>query len=208
MCFPGAAQHHKRVHARLARAMVVRCRPGIVSSELAKIPDQRCSTSYRTASGKNSARGPVAAMPVEAVVRPAMASADRGAPERLAPHGADYASGHSTHRARNNKASPGASCGADHVGVCGQRSRGDCGKCSRGQYEFTHRLPPIHDSGDAVLSMSVSVCRARGENVGHLGQVPVKLELFSKGFNKVYETTTWLRTGIRFSHPYRRNRGI
>src|ERR1700680_88202 len=52
-CFPGAAQHHKRVHARLARAMVVRCRPGIVTdSEPGAVPDQRCTVSRCTASGK------------------------------------------------------------------------------------------------------------------------------------------------------------
>jgi hypothetical protein len=50
--FPGAAQHPKRVHARLARAMVMRCRPGIAAnSENATIPDQRRTVSRRAASG-------------------------------------------------------------------------------------------------------------------------------------------------------------
>ena len=53
MRFPGAAQHHKRVHARLARAMVVRCRPGIVTdAEPGAVLDQRCTVSRCVASGK------------------------------------------------------------------------------------------------------------------------------------------------------------
>jgi hypothetical protein len=42
--FPGVAQRHQRLYARLRRAMAVRCRPGIATnSKLVTIPDQRCS---------------------------------------------------------------------------------------------------------------------------------------------------------------------
>jgi hypothetical protein len=51
--FPGVAQHQKRVHARLARAMVMRSGPGIVEHTVfAKFPDLRCIVSRCTASGK------------------------------------------------------------------------------------------------------------------------------------------------------------
>src|ERR1700691_2341326 len=53
MRFPGAAQHHKPAHGRLARPMVVRRRPGTVAiAEFETIPDQRCTVSRCTASGK------------------------------------------------------------------------------------------------------------------------------------------------------------
>jgi len=48
MCFPGAAQH-----------AVVRCRPGIVANAVSvTIPDQRCTASRCTASGKHSSSPP------------------------------------------------------------------------------------------------------------------------------------------------------
>ena len=58
--FPGATQHHKRVHARLARATVVRRRTGIVTySRLGAIPDLRCTVSRCTASGKQGLSMPL-----------------------------------------------------------------------------------------------------------------------------------------------------
>jgi hypothetical protein len=53
--FPGTAQYQKCVHARFARAMVVRCRTAIIAgAEFGMIPDQRCTVSRCTASRRCS----------------------------------------------------------------------------------------------------------------------------------------------------------
>src|SRR5271154_3792727 len=60
---------------------------------------------------------PVAAVTMEAVVGPAMTSADRRTPERLAPDRPDHAADHGAGRTGNQQTRTGAGRGTHHVGA-------------------------------------------------------------------------------------------
>src|SRR6202040_2046537 len=83
------------------------------------------------------------AMAVEAVVGPAVASADRGAPKRLAINRADDATGDRTDWACDHETDPRAGRGPDHVGLRARGRRGDRGESGCCQNKVTHRATPI-----------------------------------------------------------------
>src|SRR5579864_4800754 len=91
-----------------------------------------------------SARRPMpAAMAVEAVVGPAVASADRGAPERLAVDRADDAAGDRTDRACDHETNARAGRRADHVGLRARGGRSNRGENGRCQNDVPHGATPI-----------------------------------------------------------------
>src|SRR5580658_8768883 len=83
------------------------------------------------------------AMAVEAIVGPAMAAADRRAPERLAVDRADDTAGDRTDWTRDHKADPRPGRRTDHVGVGARGGCGDRGESGCCQNEMTHRATPI-----------------------------------------------------------------
>src|ERR1700693_3914645 len=83
------------------------------------------------------------AMTMEAVVGPAVATADRRAPERLAIDRADDAAGDRTDRTRDHETDPRPGRGADHVGLRARGCRGDRGESGCCQNETMHRATPI-----------------------------------------------------------------
>src|SRR5580698_8843378 len=82
-------------------------------------------------------------MAMEAVVGPAMAPADRRAPERLAVDRADDAAGDRSDRTRDHETDARTGRGADHVGLRARGCRGDRGESGCCQDEMTHRATPI-----------------------------------------------------------------
>src|SRR5580700_3459945 len=83
------------------------------------------------------------AVAMEAVVGPAVTSADRRAPERLAVDRADDAASHGTDRSCDHKTNARAGRGTDHIGVCARGCRGNGGESGCCQNEMTHRATPI-----------------------------------------------------------------
>src|ERR1700682_2758623 len=83
------------------------------------------------------------AVAMEAVVGPAVASADRRTPERLAVDRADDAAGHGTDWTGDHETDPRAGRGTDHVGVRARGCRGDGGESSCCHNKVTHRATPI-----------------------------------------------------------------
>src|SRR5580693_7884551 len=83
------------------------------------------------------------AMAVEAIVGPAVAAADRRAPERLAVDRADDAAGNRTDRTRDYETDAGAGRGADHVGVGAWGCRDNGGESGYCHNKVTHRATPI-----------------------------------------------------------------
>src|SRR5580693_3585298 len=90
-----------------------------------------------------SARRPVIAMAMEAVVGPAVAAADRRAPERLAVDRADNAAGDRADRTRDHETDAGAGRGTDHVGVRARGYGDDGGESGCCEKEVTHRATPV-----------------------------------------------------------------
>src|SRR5580693_2071270 len=85
------------------------------------------------------------AMAVEAIVGPAVAAADRRAPERLAVNRADDAAGDRTDWTRDHETDPRAGRGTDHVGA-GRGCGGDRGKSGGCQNKVTHSATPMSHS--------------------------------------------------------------
>src|SRR5580700_10781777 len=89
-------------------------------------------------------------MTMEAVVGPAMAAADRRAPERLAIDRADDAAGHGADGTCDHETDARAGRRTDHVGV---RARGcgcDRGECRGCQNKVTHSAAPMSQSERAT----------------------------------------------------------
>src|SRR5579862_1856717 len=95
------------------------------------------------ADGRLARRPMLVAMTVEAVVGPAMAPADRRAPERLAVDRADDAAGHCADGSCDHETDAGAGRGADHVGVGARGCRGKGGQNGCCHNKVTHRAAPI-----------------------------------------------------------------
>src|SRR5580692_7250810 len=83
------------------------------------------------------------AMAMEAVVGPAVAAANRRAPERLAVDGADDTAGDRTDRTRDHETDPRPGRGTDHVGAGARCCRGDRGESGYCHNKMTHRATPI-----------------------------------------------------------------
>src|ERR1700744_3689327 len=86
-----------------------------------------------------SARRPVIAVTVKAVVGPAMTAAQRRPPERLAIDSADDATGDSADRTGDEKTGAGACRSTNHVGLRARRNRGDAQRSNRDQNKLFHR---------------------------------------------------------------------
>src|ERR1700759_235406 len=82
-------------------------------------------------------------MPAQMIVGPAMAAADRRAPERSPENATDHAARNGPHGTRNNKTGSRAGPGADPVGTCFQtRHRGGGRKHRSGQHQLFHLFVP------------------------------------------------------------------
>src|ERR1700682_5622279 len=83
------------------------------------------------------------AVAMEAVVGPAVASADRRTPARLCVARADDAAGHGTDWTGDHKTDPRSGRGTNHVGVRARGCRGDRGQSGYCHNKMTHRATPI-----------------------------------------------------------------
>src|ERR1700692_4585192 len=83
------------------------------------------------------------AMAMEAVVGPAVAAADRRAPERLAVDRTDDAAGHGADPACGHEPDASAGRGANHVGAGARGCRDDRGESGCCHNKMTHRATPI-----------------------------------------------------------------